>query len=321
MNTEAPLLEARNLSREFTLPNGKTLRAVDGVSLSLRPGVCFGLLGPNGAGKTTTIEILEGIQTPLSGEILFRGKNVATELGHREYAAQIGIQFQSTSLQERLSVEETLDLFASFYPKGLDRAELVKWCDLPELLERDVNHLSGGQRQRVLLALALLNDPALVFLDEPTTGLDPAARRGFWELIRQVQARGKTILLTTHYMDEAYELCDEIAIMDRGRIIAQGAPDALLTKHFQGGSIRLPNNGAIRDPGRIPGDFFERGEAVEIQTTRMEDTLRALLSEGVKLDGIQVRQKNLEDLFIELTGRGFAEAEGGEAQGESGASS
>jgi ABC-2 type transport system ATP-binding protein len=304
-----PVLEARNLVREFTLHNGKTLRAVDGVSLSLRPGVCFGLLGPNGAGKTTTIEILEGIQPALSGEIIFKGKRVPSELVRDDYAAEIGIQFQSTSLQERLSVQETLDLFSSFYPRHLDRADLVKWCNLEELLERDANHLSGGQRQRVLLALALLNDPALVFLDEPTTGLDPGARRDFWGLIREVKARGKTVLLTTHYMDEAYELCDEIAIMDRGKIIAQGAPDALLAKNFQGGSIRLPHSLDRVDQKRIPGKFFARGDAMEIQTGKIEDTLRALLESGLALDGIQVRQKNLEDLFIELTGRGFTEGE------------
>jgi ABC-2 type transport system ATP-binding protein len=314
MATASAVLEARDLTREFTLPNKKTLRAVDGVSLALKPGVCFGLLGPNGAGKTTTIEILEGIQHPLSGEIVFQGKRVPAELSYREYAAEIGIQFQSTSLQERLTVEETLDLFSSFYERLLPRQELIQWCDLSELLERDVNHLSGGQRQRVLLALALLNDPALVFLDEPTTGLDPGARRGFWELIRQVQSRGKTVLLTTHYMDEAYELCDEIAIMDRGKIIAQGAPDALLSKHFQGGSIRLPSSvGDLRGKG-IAGSVFALGDSWEIQTERIEETLRGLLNSGVPMDGIQVRQKNLEDLFIELTGRGFTEgaaAEGG----------
>ena len=211
----SPLLSVNDLVKDYP-----GVRAVNGVSFAVTPGQCFGLLGPNGAGKTTTLEILEGITDADSGEILYRGR--PRDDGFRQ---AIGIQFQHTALQEFQTVRESLQLFASFYECGRPLDELIELCNLGELLERDTRKLSGGQRQRLLLAIALVNDPELVFLDEPTTGLDPQSRRNFWYLVEGIKGAGKTVLLTTHYMEEASVLCDEIAVIDRGQVIEQGAPD------------------------------------------------------------------------------------------------
>ncbi|MGH8561644.1 MAG: ABC transporter ATP-binding protein, partial [Nevskiales bacterium] len=207
-------LEVRSLVKKYP-----AVTAVDGVSFAVAEGSCFGLLGPNGAGKTTTVEILEGILQPTSGEVLYRGE----PLGAR-FRQDAGVQFQSTSLQDFLTVREHLTLFRKLYAHGLEIDELIRLCALEEFHDRDARKLSGGQRQRLLLAIALVNDPAVVFLDEPTTGLDPQARRNFWDLINRIKALNKTVVMTTHYMEEAYRLCDEIAIMDHGLIIAQGSP-------------------------------------------------------------------------------------------------
>ena len=291
------LLETKNLTKLY-----KNLVAVHQLNLSIRTGVCFGLLGPNGAGKTTTLEMIEGILPPSAGEILFEGKPVGLE-----FREAMGIQFQSTSLPDKLHVSEVLKLFSAFYKKSADLNELKQLCDLGEYWDRDASELSGGQRQRLLLAMALVNEPRIVFLDEPTTGLDPQARRVFWNLVRQIRKRGTTIILTTHYMEEAYELCDEIAIMDRGKIIAQGSPDQLLREHFRGLSIRVPKaNPSDWTPRSIPNcEFFERSDAYEILTEHPEITMRALLDQNVPLQGIQIRTRNLEDLFLKLTGKGF----------------
>ena len=215
------ILEVKDLVKRFP-----GVDAVAGVSFVLEAGSCFGLLGPNGAGKTTTVEMIEGITPPTAGTILYRGE----PLGPR-FKLEAGIQFQSTALQDFITVRENLRMFRAFYPRGMKLDELIALCSLGEFLDRDARKLSGGQRQRLLLALALVNDPLVLFLDEPTTGLDPQARRNFWELVRSIKARGKTVLLTTHYMEEAYILCDRVAIMDRGRIVAEDAPDALLQAH------------------------------------------------------------------------------------------
>ncbi len=295
------LLEVKQLTKRYP-----ALLAVDHLDLGVRPGICFGLLGPNGAGKTTTLEMIEGITSPTSGEILYQGKKVDSS-----FKQEIGIQFQSTSLPEKIYVGEVLKLFSAFYHKKADLNMLKETCDLGEFWNRDASQLSGGQRQRLLLALALVNDPKLVFLDEPTTGLDPSARRKFWELVKMIRSQGKTIVLTTHYMEEAYELCDEIAIMDRGKIIAQGSPDRLLRENFQGLTIRIPkieNTHPFGSP--LQSDFhgaqvFETTEAYEIHTSQAERTMRELLDQKVPLEGIQIRTKNLEDLFLKLTGRGI----------------
>ena len=223
------------------------------------------------------------------------------------FRERTGIQFQDTALQDHLTVRELLSLFGSLYPTGLPPAELVKLCDLGELMDRDPEKLSGGQRQRVLLALALVNDPDVVFLDEPTTGLDPQARRNFWELARGIKARGKTVILTTHYMEEAYALCDEVAIVDRGRIIAQGAPDSLLKEHFNGVTIELPKADYKPPEGGVPGDVVVREGTVELMTGQVEASLEALKRGGSSLAHLRVRARTLEDLFLHLTGRELRE--------------
>lgn len=292
------ILETRKLTKRY-----KDLVAVDGLDLSIPKGLCFGLLGPNGAGKTTTLEMIEGILPPDGGEIFYRGRPVDAE-----FRENMGIQFQATALPDKLQVGEVLKLFASLYRKHADIDELRKLCDLDEFWTRDASQLSGGQRQRLLLALALVNDPDIIFLDEPTTGLDPQARRKFWDLARIVKSRGKTIVLTTHYMEEAYELCDEIAIIDHGRVIAQGSPDSLLREHFQGLSIRIPKSSSFTASSLTSAcecEVFEQVEAFEVLTENPDATMRALLELRVPLQGIQIRSRNLEDLFLKLTGKGF----------------
>ena len=295
------LLEVRKLVKRYG-----ALTAVDSLDLKIRKGACFGLLGPNGAGKTTTLEMLEGILPPTSGEILYRGEPIG-----KRFAEEVGIQFQSTALPDLLQVHEVLDLFSALYQKTIPHEELRQLCDLEEFWDRDASKLSGGQRQRVLLALAIVNDPEIVFLDEPTTGLDPSARRRFWELIEHIRQRGKTVVLTTHYMEEAYELCDEIAIMNRGTIIAQGSPNELLKTHFRGISIRLPKSGDLRvgTDSIAASEVFDRGDAYEIMTEDPSAALQSLLAKSIPLQDIQVRSRNLEDLFLKLTGKVFQNEE------------
>lgn len=287
----APLLAVRDLVKNYP-----GLRAVDGISFAVRAGTCFGLLGPNGAGKTTTLEILEGISQEDGGEVLFRGRP-----RDAAYHEAIGIQFQSTALQDFQTVGETLELFSSFYARRRPLDELIRLCHLDDLLERDTRKLSGGQRQRLLLAVALVNDPELVFLDEPTTGLDPQARRNFWNLIEDIRAAGKTVLLTTHYMEEASVLCDEVAILDRGRILERGAPLDLLAKHFKPALVRLP---AAAFAERAPPTGFARVSGFYQAAT---DDIRASLGElersGVPLGELQIASPTLEDLFLKLTGQ------------------
>ncbi len=287
------LLEVRELVKHY-----KSLTAVDGVSFAIPQGVCFGLLGPNGAGKTTTVEMLEGVTVPSRGAVLYRGE----PLGAR-FRQEAGIMFQATALQDFLTVRETLQLFQSFYARTLSLEELIGQCSLASFADRDHRKLSGGQRQRLLLAIALVNDPEILFLDEPTTGLDPQARRNFWALIHTIRQRGKTIILTTHYMEEAYHLCDEIAIMDHGRIIAQGTPQALLAEHFNDAVLELPREDLSAHPGALSLPVVTNGDKVEIFSHDMNATLRQLLAANVSLARLQIRQRTLEDLFLELTGK------------------
>jgi ABC-2 type transport system ATP-binding protein len=288
-----PVLQVRDLRKRYA-----AVDAVNGVSFTVHEGVCFGLLGPNGAGKTTTIEIMEGISRPSSGEVLYRG----APLGPR-FREAAGIQFQATALQDYLTVREQLRLFQRFYPRSMPLEELIELCALGSYLDRDARKLSGGQRQRLLLALALINDPDVVFLDEPTTGLDPQARRNFWELVQRIKARRKTIVLTTHYMEEAYLLCDEIAIMDRGQIIAQGAPSALLAEHFSDVVLELPREDAGADLPDFPYPVFAKANVLEIVTPDVNDAVAQLLARGISLARLTIRVHTLEDLFLELTGR------------------
>jgi len=286
------ILEIQSLVKNFG-----SLRAVDGVSLSIAAGSCFGLLGPNGAGKTTTIELMEGIKRADGGHIRYRGE----ALGER-FRSEAGIMFQSTALQEFINVREMLRMFGRFYPRAVPLDELVESCHLGEFLDRDTRKLSGGQRQRLLLAIALINDPQVLFLDEPTTGLDPQARRNLWALVESVKARGKTVVLTTHYMDEAYELCDRIAIMDHGRVIAEGSPDELLAAHFNDVVLHLPADD-VPDAATLPMAHTRRDAQLHFSTCDVNATIAELLAAGASLGHLRVRSRNLEDLFLELTGR------------------
>lgn len=288
------LLEARGLVKDFP-----GVRAVDGVSLAVPRGTCLGLLGPNGAGKTTTLEMLEGITAPTAGEIRYRGRPL-----DRRYREEIGIQFQATALQDFQTTRESLALFAQLYARNADVGQLIDRCQLGAFLDRDTRKLSGGQRQRLLLAIALVNDPELVFLDEPTTGLDPQSRRNFWQLIDTVRRQGKTVVLTTHYMEEASQLCDTVAIVDRGRLIAQGVPAALVREQFPGTLVRLPR-AALPGEGTLPDGAQARGEMVEICTADAERTMHELLAAGVPLRELQVSAPTLEDVFLALTGHGL----------------
>jgi len=286
------LIEVRNLVKHYP-----KVKAVNGVSFSLQPGTCFGLLGPNGAGKTTTVEILEGIHTATSGDILYKGEPV-----DRRFRNEAGIMFQSTALQDFITVRETLEMFARLYPVNTDIEELIKRCNLTDYLDQDNRQLSGGQRQRLLLAIALVNNPDIIFLDEPTTGLDPQARRNFWDLIDSIKAEGKTVLLTTHYMDEAYVLCDEIAIMDHGIIIAQGSPKRLLESHFNDVILQIPEE-SLGDMDDLPYAVSRHKGMAEITTSDVNHTIKELIANDVPLTHLQVRSRNLDDLFLELTGK------------------
>jgi len=285
------ILQISNLTKKFS-----DNIAVDGISFSVPQGKCFGLLGPNGAGKTTTIEMMEGIIKPTSGEITYSGRTIDNQYRH-----EVGIQFQHTAIQDFLTVKETLEMFSKFFNKTIPVKELIETCSLESILNRDTRKLSGGQRQRLLLALAILNDPKIVFLDEPTTGLDPQARRNFWELVNRIKKQNKTILLTTHYMDEAESLCDEIVIMDQGRIIEQGTPQELLAHNFEGVMVSMPKK--IAESLEREGFNFQlNNHRVEIMTSEIEKTIKQLLEDNISLDDMQIRSPNLEDLFIKLTG-------------------
>ncbi|MBT4760747.1 MAG: ABC transporter ATP-binding protein [Bdellovibrionaceae bacterium] len=275
------------------------LKAVDGVSFHVEEGICFGLLGPNGAGKSTTLEILEGVKEETSGEILFQGL-----VRDKSYKQRIGIQFQSTALQDHMTIEEALYTFQSFYEKTMSIDRLIELCNLQEILHKEHRRVSGGQRQRLLLALSLINDPEIIFLDEPTTGLDPYARIRYWELINDIKKLGKTIILTTHYMDEAHSLCDELIIMDRGKIIAQGSPAELLEIHFKERTLILPESEKTAlEKSDI--SFNEVKGKLHILSTDVKAHLRQLMEVDISLDDIEVRSQNLEDLFIQLTGSTF----------------
>jgi ABC-2 type transport system ATP-binding protein len=289
----AALLEVRNLVKQYP-----AVTAVDGVSFSVSEGICFGLLGPNGAGKTTTIEIMEGILAATSGEVRYRGEPI-----DRRFREEAGILFQKTALQDFLTVRQSIELFRGLYQNRVSTDEVIRLCALEKLEKRDNRKLSGGQMQRLLLAIALVNDPAILFLDEPTTGLDPQARRNFWELVESIKARRKTIILTTHYMEEAELLCDEIAIMDGGRIIAQGAPRALLREHFAEVLLELPRQEFPQAARDLPLRLIEAADRIEITTDDLDGTLRTLMDAHVPLKDLRIRPPNLEDLFLELTGK------------------
>jgi len=285
-------LEARHLIKQYP-----GVLAVDDVSFSVSEGTCFGLLGPNGAGKTTTVEIMEGVTPASSGEVWYYGAPAGAR-----FREEAGIQFQNTALQDYITVRETLEMFQSLYDRKGDLGRIIEQCSLGELVNRDNRKLSGGQRQRLLLAVALVNRPRLVFLDEPTTGLDPQARRNFWDLVKRIRADGTTVILTTHYMEEAQILCDEIAIMDVGKIIIQGAPDALLKRHYKTTIIELPSDDFHGDLGNLEHRRVDAQGVIEIETDDVNSALRELAAHTTGLNRMKIRQPNLEDLFLDLTG-------------------
>jgi ABC-2 type transport system ATP-binding protein len=299
-----PVIRVRDLRKTY----GQT-RAVDGVGFEVRAGEVFGLLGPNGAGKTTTVEILEGLRKPDSGEVRVLGIDVAR---HPDALKQrIGVALQTAALYPKLTVVEVLDLFRSFYPRSRSSAELIDLLELGEKRSTQTRALSGGQRQRLAVALALVNDPEVIFLDEPTTGLDPAARRSLWAIVESLRSRGRTILLTTHYMEEAEVLCDRLAIMDHGRILEAGRVHDLVSRRFKERSVRFEAIDGLDDaklagfPG-VSSIKHEDGEAI-LYTRDVPATIGALLAAsdglGVEARNLAVRAPTLEDVFLDLTGR------------------
>jgi ABC-2 type transport system ATP-binding protein len=291
------LLEVKNLVKRY----GRT-EAVRGVSFAIPQGICIGLLGPNGAGKTTTIEVVEDIIAPTEGEILYKGRPRTDT-----FRAEVGILFQQTALLSFLTVHETLVTFQKLYTKTADLQELIAMCHLQDFLGQYNDRISGGQRQRFLLALALVNKPELVFLDEPSTGLDPQARRNLWEIVQNIKAGGRTIVLTTHNMEEAQALCDEIAIMDYGRIIARGSPAELIKRHCGGVTVELPMTSFNPSLPPLSVPFQVVQDRIEIMTDDLNGFVAELVAKNVNLKNMAVRSPNLEDVFLTLTGRQLRE--------------
>ena len=293
--------------------------AVDGVNLTVNRSEVFGILGPNGAGKTTTLETIEGLRKPDTGEIEVAGYDAVRESEDLKHI--IGVQLQGTALFDYLTVRETLKLFADLYGADDSPARLRELLDIVSLTEKAksrVENLSGGQQQRLSLALALVNDPKIVFLDEPTTGLDPQARRNFWGLVRHIRSEDKTVVLTTHYMEEAEELCDRVAIMDRGRLLICDSPMALVHSLNMDATILAsvdtdPGEHLDADLGLLPGVTGKErnGKELLLWTEDAQATVIALLrlatERGMQLKNLTVRNANLEDVFISYTGRGSRE--------------
>jgi ABC-2 type transport system ATP-binding protein len=299
-----PVIRVEGLKKSY----GET-RAIDGVSFEVRAGTVFGLLGPNGAGKTTTVEILEGLRTPDSGEVRVLGIDVISHPD--ELKTRIGVSLQTAALYPKLTVVEVLDLFRGFYRRGRPTDELVELMDLGEKRSTRTQNLSGGQRQRLSVALALVNDPELVFLDEPTTGMDPAARRALWDIVLGLRAEGRSVLLTTHYMEEAEILCDRLAIMDHGRVLEEGTVEDLVTRRFQERAVRFDTIDRLPDErlAAMPGVTVVKHEDgdVLLYTRDVPATIGAVLGAaeaiGVEPTNLAVRRATLEDVFLDLTGR------------------
>jgi ABC-2 type transport system ATP-binding protein len=298
----APVLRVRDLRKSYG-----PVRAVDGVSFTVESGTVFALLGPNGAGKTTTVEILEGLRLPDSGEIELFGRKVK-RIGPKE-KARIGVLLQEGAFEPYLRVREVLNLFAAFFPRSLDPDEVLALVGLTEKSRALVRTLSGGQKQRLALAVALLNDPELLFLDEPTAGLDPQARRHVWDIIQDLRARTKTVFLTTHYMEEAETLADWVCIMDHGKIIAEGTARELVSRFGPATFVEfpLPPNLFPALCARFPGKVRQDGERANLQVDDLGQGLAGLFAwaqeQGITLSQVTLRQPNLEDVFLALTGR------------------
>ena len=309
------VIRAKSLHKSY----GK-LKALAGVSLELKEGECLALLGPNGAGKTTCVEILEGIMAPDSGSVHILGMALAGH--HRKIMERVGVMLQETRLYGKFTVRETLRMFQSCYNRQAELDPIVARLSLKDKEHSRIEKLSGGQRQRACLGCALVNDPALLFLDEPTTGLDPQSRRMIWDLLKELKAQSKSILLTTHYMEEAYELADRVAIIDQGRIIAEGSPDQLIREHCPGERLvfTLAAQSHAADPlallrAQLP--WLEAARVVDQNvaimshgsaTPMVQELISLAERNGVALDRIEIRKPSLEDVFLKLTGRDIRDA-------------
>jgi ABC-2 type transport system ATP-binding protein len=299
-----PAISCRGLQKHFD-----DVKAVDGLDLEVSPGECFGLLGPNGAGKTKTIEILEGLTKPDAGEVTILGRRWGGQ--ERELRERLGISLQESRLTEKLTVYETLELFRSFYERGRDPERLLEDLALEEKRDARVGKLSGGQRQRLAVACALAGDPEILFLDEPTTGLDPQSRLQLWERIAVFKAAGRTVLLTTHYMEEAERLCDRVAIVDHGRIIALGTPAELIAGLHAPHIIEFSSEPAVDDEllSSVPGtgERRQRDGRWQLAAANLAQAVPALLSTlddaGARLVSLSTHRATLEDVFLSLTGR------------------
>jgi len=319
-----PIIEARGLVKRYG-----TAIAVDGIDLAVRPQEIFGILGPNGAGKTTTLEMIEGLRPPDGGTIRVAGLDPVTQ--GEAVRRLIGVQLQSTALFDYLSAAELIELFAGLYGVDGSAARITTLLDLVDLGEKRnarFAQISGGQRQRLAIAIALVNRPTVAFLDEPTTGLDPQARRALWDTVRGIRAEGTTVVLTTHYMEEAEALCDRVAIMDRGRVIACDTPEALVRELGMAATVRaivaagsLPSTALATLPGVIDAaDGASDQPAVRLRTTDAQATMVALLDlagrHGVTLSGLSSTQANLEDVFLSLAGHQYETGETSETKAQ-----
>jgi ABC-2 type transport system ATP-binding protein len=305
-----PAIACRGLAKRY----GDVV-AVDGLDLEVASGECFGLLGPNGAGKTTTVEILQGLLAPDGGTVEVLGRR--WDRHERELRERLGTQLQETQFPEKLTVLETLRLFRSFYRRGMSVERSMRLAGVEEKRNAWVKNLSGGQRQRLAIAVALVSEPDLLFLDEPTAGLDPQSRRQLWDVITHLRTEGRTVLLTTHYMDEAERLCDRVAIVDRGRVIALGTPRALITLLGAEHVIEFAADGGMPEPAELrslPGvrEAQREGDATRLTVTEPHQTIPALMvllaRRGVELTQLVTHQATLEDVFLHLTGRSLRDA-------------
>jgi ABC-2 type transport system ATP-binding protein len=291
----------------------KDIKAVSDISFRVYEGEIFGMLGPNGAGKTTTMEIVEGIRKADSGRVTVLGIDVKKD--PRKVKTNIGVQLQTTSLYPRLSVREVMALFASFYPRAASIDKLIKLVDLEDSKKKRCKNLSGGQQQRLSIALALVNNPKVLFLDEPTSGLDPQSRHNIWSMIEYVRSKGKSVFITTHYMEEAQRLCDRVAIIDYGKIIATDKPDKLVSQHFQDEAIEFELNQQLDDDvlSKVAGvtNVVQENGKVTVYSSAVPVTISALLDlakqRGFELTNLYVRRATLEDVFLKLTGRRIRE--------------
>jgi ABC-2 type transport system ATP-binding protein len=310
--SESVALRCRGLVKRYG-----SVVAVDGLDLEVESGECFGLLGPNGAGKTTTVEICEGLNEPDAGEVKVLGQSWAGD--SLALRARLGVQLQETKFPEKLRVREVIALFRSFYPRGLSVNETLAVVQLQEKRDAYVKTLSGGQKQRLSLACALVGDPELLFLDEPTTGLDPQSRLQSWGIVERLRARGRTVLLTTHYMEEAEHLCDRVAIVDHGKLIALGTPRELMAslgaEHviefaLEGGARPLPSE-LLRALPSVEGVAQEDGRCRltvrEVHRT-IPALLKALSDHGAAFSQLTTHHATLEDVFVSLTGRTLRDA-------------